>query len=82
MPSAEQNLPAANGKSSETITGLTPSKEATFALKLRVSVAHTPVSSEGTTIKSCFLSFAPPTTISPKPPDLGQKHYTNKQKAP
>ena len=70
IPSAEQKRPAANGKSKETIVGLTPSKEEAFALKLRVSVAHTPVSNEGTTIISCLWPCAPPTTTSPRPSEF------------
>ena len=70
IPSAEQKRPAANGKSKETIVAVTPSKPATLVLKLRVSVAHTPVSKEGTTIISCLVPVAPPTTTSPKPSEF------------
>jgi hypothetical protein len=70
IPSAEQKRPAANGKSKETIVVVTSLRSAAFALKLRVSVAHTPVSNEGTTIISCFLPVAPPTTTSPRPSEL------------
>ncbi|PHR54713.1 MAG: hypothetical protein COA44_12550 [Arcobacter sp.] len=45
-------------------------REAALALKLRVSVAHTPVSSEGTTMISCFLPEAPPTVKSPRPSEF------------
>ncbi len=64
IPSVEQNLPAANGRSIETTKTSVFFILAARSLNLRVSVAHTSVSSDGRAMMTCALPVPPPTLTS------------------
>ena len=65
IPSVEQNLPIANGRSIEITLSLIAALAAIFSLNLRVSVAQTPVSRDGTAT-SISMPLLPPTLNSPR----------------
>jgi len=56
MPSVEQNLPIANGRSIEITLSLIAALAAIFSLNLRVSVAQTSVSSDGNGDSAVFIT--------------------------